>query len=75
MTKKIDVNEIAVKIRDDFTERWANDIAALIQSAESNVVTSQDAIAQTVASFKHHTERFVIELIQKVVDELQKQED
>lgn len=72
MSINVNVEFIANKIRTKLNSVLENEIAEIMQEVSNNNISSTEAIGQTVAVIKNHSERFTVELIQKVVNELQR---
>lgn len=75
MSSKIDVYEIAKVVHEEIADLYSKDVEAIPEKAskaESEAQISAILHSETSLALKNHMERFVIQLVQMVVDRLDK---
>ncbi|KAB2953097.1 hypothetical protein F9B85_07490 [Heliorestis acidaminivorans] len=74
MSNKIDVEQLAQDILDEIGERYLEEIEEAIAMMDGGNQDEVNAILlyAIVSSLKCHTERFATRLVQKVIDEMNK---
>lgn len=71
MQNQINVQEIANHIKAELDSKLDKDIGEMLKDVEGSDLTLEAAVARALHLFRENSEQFIVNLLQKVVDDLQ----